>query len=205
LTLTGYNSEYSDRPFTEKRDMKGGFKESPLRLNEDLRLLDQWNEDAIRARAARLSEKALDVWPAPKLTADVLAAYKPKADPGAYTLQDHPYLVSGAMHGVFEAFRKEVLALDPCVSEDVFKTCIAYKAETNFVDLVPQMKRLQLMLNIKLSDIDDPKQLCEDVSEVGHLGYGDVRVTLTAIGGLPYVMGLVRQSFEKQMGNGSEA
>ena len=30
LTLTGYNSEYSDRPFTEKRDMKGGFKESPL-------------------------------------------------------------------------------------------------------------------------------------------------------------------------------
>src|SRR5213076_2566159 len=25
LTLTGYNSEYSDRPFLEKRDMKGGF------------------------------------------------------------------------------------------------------------------------------------------------------------------------------------
>ena len=31
LTLTGYNSEYSDRPFAEKRDMQGGFKESPLR------------------------------------------------------------------------------------------------------------------------------------------------------------------------------
>src|SRR5207253_10880297 len=30
LTLTGYNSEYSDRPFTEKRDMQKGFKESPL-------------------------------------------------------------------------------------------------------------------------------------------------------------------------------
>jgi len=28
LTLTGYNSEYSDRPFAEKRDMKGGFRES---------------------------------------------------------------------------------------------------------------------------------------------------------------------------------
>ena len=36
LTLTGYNSEYSDRPFGEKRDMQGGFKESPLRLNEGL-------------------------------------------------------------------------------------------------------------------------------------------------------------------------
>ena len=35
LTLTGYNSEYSDRPFTEKRDMPGGFKESPLKLNQN--------------------------------------------------------------------------------------------------------------------------------------------------------------------------
>ena len=36
LTLTGYNTEYSDRPFAEKRNMKGGFKESPLRVNEGL-------------------------------------------------------------------------------------------------------------------------------------------------------------------------
>ena len=37
LTLTGYNSEYGDRPFSEKRDRPGGFRNSPLRLNEDLR------------------------------------------------------------------------------------------------------------------------------------------------------------------------
>jgi len=36
LTLTGYNSEYSDRPFPEKRDMPGGFRESPLKLNQGL-------------------------------------------------------------------------------------------------------------------------------------------------------------------------
>ena len=36
LTLTGYNAEYSDRPFPEKRDMAGGFKESPLKLNAGL-------------------------------------------------------------------------------------------------------------------------------------------------------------------------
>ena len=30
LTLTGYNSEYSDHPFPKKRDMQGGFRESPL-------------------------------------------------------------------------------------------------------------------------------------------------------------------------------
>lgn len=33
LTLTAYNSEMSDRPFMDKMNMPGGFKESALRLN----------------------------------------------------------------------------------------------------------------------------------------------------------------------------
>ncbi len=48
------------------------------------------------------------------------------------------------MREVFEAFRKEVLALDPCVTEEFLKLYVAYKAETNFVDVVPQAKRLRL-------------------------------------------------------------
>lgn len=37
LTLTGYNSEYSNKSFQEKQGMEGGFKDSPLRLNQGLR------------------------------------------------------------------------------------------------------------------------------------------------------------------------
>jgi hypothetical protein len=44
LTLTGYNSEYSDRPFTEKRDMEGGFRDSPLRVNQGLGQVEEWND-----------------------------------------------------------------------------------------------------------------------------------------------------------------
>jgi uncharacterized protein with ParB-like and HNH nuclease domain len=47
LTLTGYNSELSDRPFQAKRDMEGGFRDSPLRLNHDLGRLDRWTENEI--------------------------------------------------------------------------------------------------------------------------------------------------------------
>ena len=68
LTLTGYNSEYRDKFFTEKRDMKGGFKESPLRLNENLRNLETWNENTIKNRAEQLTNKALTVWFAPSLS-----------------------------------------------------------------------------------------------------------------------------------------
>ena len=81
LTLTGYNAEYSDRPFAEKRDMTGGFKQSPLKLNAGLGQLDTWNEAAIQERAGRLADQALAVWPAPNLDAATLAAYQPRRGP----------------------------------------------------------------------------------------------------------------------------
>lgn len=205
LTLTGYNSEYSDRSFTEKRDMEGGFAQSPLRLNQGLGSLERWNEETIRQRAEKLADQALGVWDAPKLEPSVLEAYKPDAATVGYTIDDHPYLASGPMRELFETFRKQVLALDPCVREEFFKVYVAYKAETNFVDVVPQAKRLRIFLNVAFHEINDPRGMCRDVSEIGRLGNGDVEVGLSSIEELPYVMGLVRQSFEKQMGNGGDA
>jgi uncharacterized protein with ParB-like and HNH nuclease domain/predicted transport protein len=201
LTLTGYNSEYSDRPFIEKRDMEGGFAQSPLRLNRGLGDLGHWNEQTILERASKLAEQAASVWTAPKLEANVLEAYKPGAATTVYTIADHANLSHGATRELFDAFRKEVLSLDPCVTEEFLKHYIAYKAETNFVDEVPQTKRLRLSLNVGFHEIDDPRGLCKDVSGVGRWGNGDVEVGLGSVEELPYVIGLVRQSLEKQMGD----
>lgn len=203
LTLTGYNSEYSDRPFAQKRDMPGGFRESPLRLNEGLGSVQRWDEAAIRERAEKLAAKAVLVWRRPALEPDVLNAYIAKSAQGSYTIADHPQLAAGGpVRQLFEAFRKEVLVLDPCVTEEVLKLYIAYKAETNFVDVVPQAKRLRLFINMPFHELDDPKGICRDVSNVGRWGNGDVEVALTSLDEIPYVMGLVRQAFEKQMGGG---
>ena len=68
LTLTGYNPELSDRPFLMKRDHPdGGFRTSPLRLNQGLGELEGWDAEAIKNRGARLAERALTVW-APHLS-----------------------------------------------------------------------------------------------------------------------------------------
>ena len=95
-----------------------------------------------------------------------------------------------------------MLALDPVVTEEFLKLYVAYKAETNFVDVVPQAARLRLSLNMAFHEINDPKGLCKDVTDKGRWGNGDVEVGLSKLDDLPYVMGLVRQAFEKQMGNG---
>lgn len=212
LTLTGYNSEYSDRSFPEKREMEGGFRVSPIKLNAGLGQLTAWNETTIQERAGRLADQALDVWTSPKLDAAVLAAYQPEksSSTGGYTIDDHPYLAKGSeMYGrgvreLFEAFRKEVLALDPCVTEEFLKLYVAYKAETNFVDIIPQAKRLILSINIPFAEIKDPKALCKDVTDLGRWGNGDVEVGFKSLDELPYVMGLVRQAYERQMGDGEE-
>ncbi|MFN5322624.1 MAG: DUF262 domain-containing protein [Planctomycetota bacterium] len=203
LTLTGYNAEYSDRPFAEKRDMQGGFRESPLKLNAGLGQLDGWNEAAIQERAGRLAEIALDVWGSPKLDGKTLAAYRQDKTKAAetYSIEDHPHLLTPGLSQVFEAFRKEVLAFDPCVSEEFMKLYVAYKAETNFVDVVPQAKRLRLSINMPFPQIHDPRGICKDVTNKGRWGNGDVEVGLQALDELPYILGLVRQSYERQLGN----
>lgn len=217
LTLTGYNSEYSDHSFTYKRDLVQdrdgnpiGFASSPLKLNAGLAQTAQWNEAAIAQRADRLAKEAARVWEAPILDGDILAHYETAlqgddAKAGKYAVTDHPFLVSGPMREIFEALRRKIVALDPCVREEFRKLYVAYKAETNFVDIVPQSKRILLVLNISIQDLDDPKGLCRDISNIGRWGNGDVEIGASSIEELPYAMGLIRQAFERQMGELQDA
>lgn len=76
LTLTGYNPELSDRPFLEKRDMEGGFKDSPLRLNQGLGQLEAWNETEISKRAEALAARAVGIWRRPEVDEAALAGYR---------------------------------------------------------------------------------------------------------------------------------
>ena len=209
LTLTGYNSEYSDFPFAYKRDQVTdkngnpiGFASSPLKLNLGLGAVAQWDEAAIKARAERLATDAAKVWKVPALDNSVLDAYRATpAQPGqTYSMADHPHLETGAMKPVFEALRKAVQALNPNVTEEFLKLYVTYKAETNFVDVVPQAKRLRLVLNIGVAELDDPRGLCRDISNIGRWGNGDVEVGLSSLDELPYVMGLIRQALDRQMG-----
>ena len=131
-------------------------------------------------------------------------SYRPRVEKAAgYTVADHTQLAAGSpMRDLFEIVRREVLALDPCVSEEFLKLYVAYKAETNFVDIMPQKSRLRLSLNMQFHELHDPKGLAKDVTNLGRWGNGDVEVGLGKPEELPYVMGLVRQALEKQMGNG---
>jgi len=185
--------------------MKGGFAESPLRMNKGLAKLERWTEDAIRERAGTLAARAVGVWSTTKLAAGVLDAYKPKVETTAgYTIEDHRIWSPGRC-GTYSRHSASKCGHSTLRDRGIPEALRRYKAETNFVDVIPQAKRLRLSLNIAFPEISDPKGICVDVTGLGRWGNGDVRVELTSLDELPYAMGLVRQSFEKQMGNGGDA
>lgn len=202
LTLTGYNSEYSDHPFERKRDMEGGFRDSPILLNRGLGQLETWGETQIKERANRLTELALKVWRAPGLAEDVLGRHRPEPrTQQEYSIEDHRYLAGGVTRSLFDLLGKEILAIDPCVKQEYRKLYIAYKAETNFVDVIPQANQLRLIINLDFDELVDPKGIAKDVTNLGKWGNGNVELALTSEDEITYAMSLIRQAFEKQVGN----
>ena len=68
LTLTGYNSQYSNRTFEEKKTVENGFAQSGLRLNQYIAKFEKWTEEEMKIRRDKLAEMALKIWPYPVTT-----------------------------------------------------------------------------------------------------------------------------------------
>src|SRR5690625_4809804 len=62
LTISGYNSAYSNSSFQKKKTMPDGFNSSPYRLNADVKSTERWTEEAMQARSKRLLQQALEYW-----------------------------------------------------------------------------------------------------------------------------------------------
>jgi uncharacterized protein with ParB-like and HNH nuclease domain/predicted transport protein len=203
LTLTGYNSELSDKPFKEKRDMAGGFKDSPIRLNRSLANLEIWNEAEIKKRAEEIIQLATEVWVYPYVEEETLNLYRVEEEPAKqkYTIEDHEYLREGElMRPLFEVLRKRILNIDSSVKEEPQKLYIAYKSITNFVDIVPQKKSLRLSLNISFDRIKDPLERCKDVSGKGRWGNGDTEIKISSESDIDYAFNLIKQAFDNVIG-----
>ena len=83
LTLTAYNSKYSNSKFTDKRDMQKGFKESGLRLNTWIAQQSKWTLTELESRNTLMISRALEIWPLPETD------YKPsEKQMDSYTLDD---------------------------------------------------------------------------------------------------------------------
>ncbi len=83
LTITAYNSEYSNRDFATKRDMENGFADSVFRMNKWVGDQGAWGERELESRQSMLQDRFLELWPS------ISTSYQPRREiPDEATLGD---------------------------------------------------------------------------------------------------------------------
>ncbi len=174
LTLTAYNSEYSNRPYSEKRGLKDlGFMESGLRLNGMMKDNERWTEDVISERNEKMVEDFIRFMP------ELRTIYVPPPEEmrgvSEYTLEEDEEFFTGMnIKGyIFKGKRYETRN-----GAQAFVSLLreAYKiAPTKMMAIEKEKGRGQLGLWL-LSDLEDTKNkhqykqigpdlwVCKDVS-----------------------------------------
>ena len=162
LTLTAYNPEMSNKPFMEKMNMPGGFKdvESALHLNDYVKTLDEWNEANIIERANLLAAKAVKIWEFPNMTPEELAKYNGQEE--RYSMAN--YNTNAHTMELFNLLDSRIQNISPYVRREFKKLYIAYKLDTNFADIFSQSQRLRIAINMKFADVNDSEGICKDVT-----------------------------------------
>lgn len=83
LTITAYNSEYSNRDFAKKRDMENGFADSVFRMNKWVGEQKEWGERELENRQSMLEGRFIELWPS------ISTSYQPTREvPDEATLGD---------------------------------------------------------------------------------------------------------------------
>ncbi|MEL7647297.1 MAG: DUF262 and DUF1524 domain-containing protein [Sedimentibacter sp.] len=202
LTLTGYNSEMSDKPFNVKQTIEGGFKKSHLRLNYNLGDLLKWDELEIKERADDLAEQAINIWEYPNVSQTEIDFYtKSEKKENTYTSIEHYPHMSDPIKTIYNELDRKLLNLDTYIFKEYKKHYIAYKNETNFVNIKPSRDELTVAFNIPFENIKDDKGLCLNYTGIGNFASNDVLLKVDETSDLSYVINIAKQALNYQHGD----
>jgi predicted transport protein len=198
LTLTGYNSEYGDRPFSEKKSMENGFDTSPLFLNESLRKTKSWDAKKIEARARELADRALRLWPIPKVPQAAVDSVKQRmqeTDEGPSVAREFFEKLPASLTELYGDLESAILDFGPDVERSVHKTRVSFRAYRVFVSVLYRRTKLLVYVDLDMDEVDDPHGICTDKTDIGHHAVGNLEITLKDSEHLEFVIDLAQKSY----------
>ena len=165
LTLTAYNSRYSDRPFHEKKTIPGGFNESAVRLNAYIREQEAWNADSMEERGRLLSDRALSIWKYPRPSQEYLEArHDREVRKGAEETDIKNVFMTDPARDLFLPLHEGIGNLGDGIRAVQERNSVCYytsEAEF-FLELLPRKGSLMLLLDADIAEIDAPSWLAKD-------------------------------------------
>jgi len=166
LTLTGYNSTYSDRPFAEKKTISGGFEESSVRLNKFVREQHVWTAVEMERRGKELANRALSIWPSLVVDKALIGAAEQAEMRSLAKQQDTGKVpMSVAARSVFDLLRTKVREIDDEIIELAERKSVSYHGPAFFLEVLPRKNRITLLLALDFNEVDDPSGAAKDASE----------------------------------------
>jgi predicted transport protein len=200
LTLTGYNSKYSDRSFEEKKTIPGGFADSSVRLNKFVRERMAWTVEEISKRTDLLAARAITAWPAlsvPRALIDAanhreMRELAARRDVGKVEMSEEARVL-------FQELRARVLALDSDILELAEPNSVSYHGPAFFLEILPRRYGLTLLLALDFNEIDDPLGVAQDATQWKFLIYaqheGGVSVNVGEATSIESALPLIRQAY----------
>jgi len=113
-----------------------------------------------------------------------------------YDIDTHLSKSTDRIVELYKILREMIIALDDSIVEVPKAKYIAFKLSTNFADIVFQKEALKIYLNLPKGQLQDEKNIVEDVSDKGHWGNGDYMFYLRSDDDLKYAFDLIKQSYE---------
>lgn len=113
-----------------------------------------------------------------------------------YHLKDKPDWI----RQLYEKYKNAIQNIDNKIQINPQKQYIAFQLNKRIIaGIVIYKNYLNLFVNLKKGDLDNPKGLAEDVSHIGHWATGDYRIKITNDDDLQYIVDLVNQSYNKKI------
>ena len=203
LTLTAYNSKYSDRPFQQKLSIEGGFSDSSVRLNKYIREQKKWTNHEISYRTNKLADESLNIWPDLVVDEKLIKAAEIKDKRLLAKRRDiNKVGMSENTKMLFNILRKYILEIDNDIIELAESKSVSYHGPDFFIELLPRKYTLNALLPLQFGEIDSPPPFVQDASEWKFFFYaqygGGVVMEIRTEDDIQPAMAYIRQAFNME-------
>jgi predicted transport protein len=176
--------------FTENQIQATNFKDIAIELWE----VKQFENDTIAISPIKKSSSAESIKP---ITQNKESLKKLTEEIKVYTEEDHLKNGSEIIIELYERFKNAILNIGDGIEVNPQKWYISFKKGGSIVYLELFKKALKITINLKLGELDDPKNIAKDVSSIGHRGYGDYQIQVEDDKNLEYIMSLIKQAIQQ--------
>jgi predicted transport protein len=175
--------------FTTYQKEAINFKDLPIELWEIKRFSNQTvNYNQIKTSGAQESVKTI--------SRQDEAIEKVTKEIKVYTEDEHTSKGTEETKELYETLKTTILNLDD-IELKPKKKYLAFVSGSNVVDIHIQKNALKMWINLSYGNLDDPKELARDVSNIGHWGNGDYEIVMRSEENLDYILSLIKQSLSK--------